>query len=627
SKEVPMHYTEYVKWAEKNKGLDAEAALAQWKEYEKSEDIERDELGPAHSKLRLFVPTKDYILREDISGYSKERELLSKAKKNPKDADIDGADEQMNAGAPRWSDEHFRINGISGGTRNSFLFQSGQAGASSKPVFQETPTKDPKFEKEDDPRKQEKDARGLARKRSKKYEELQKALGRSDDDCKKALTEGYVKIVAFKEQNQEDLDSYQHFLNLAEVKLRALGSLIGQAGDGSKAVTLQDLKAGLSEEELTYLPVSLDHLLQVDAVKKKLQRLLTRTTMDDVEVLRKEISADINQIRTLCSAFKSSVNDLLTAKTSRIRDQARAEQREKRKADSQPLRDAKKTKKETDDAALANRAQEAGQGRRIDLLDAKYLTSVPSRTEPLGKDDWKKPWYFKEVAEAPELKIHVESEAFQTDLRMFKKLYKSSPVYERTGRAQCPTRPKEVAESIRKFLIKCGYPMQDEKIASASSTKSGDMVSTFAMRENLTFVASEFECMGQLRLLLEGSRQVIMIAAAELLDLAKGLGKNIGSDEAAYQYFRSLSASELDKSDPKPTIYSAETKTGDMLFTPAGYIVADVTKDTCCMGLRTTVLSKNDILDGNVERLLALSSQSGGRKNAEAFVEAAKALP
>lgn len=117
-----------------------------------------------------------------------------------------------------------------------------------------------------------------------------------------------------------------------------------------------------------------------------------------------------------------------------------------------------------------------------------------------------------------------------------------------------------------------------------------------------------------------------MVAAAELLDLAKGLGKNIATDEAAYHYFRSLSASDLEKSDPKPTIYSAETKTGDLLFTPAGYIVADITKDTSCLGLRTTVVSKKDILNGNVERLLALSSQSNSRTNTEAFVKAAKAV-
>ena len=118
-----MSYVQYTLHAKNKLGYGEEEILKKWNEYKNNEDILRDQLGPQNSKLRLYIPKGDYIIREDISGNAKQRELSTKARRAT-DQEMEAADCQMQEDLPRWSDDQFRTGSVSGAARNHQLFPS-----------------------------------------------------------------------------------------------------------------------------------------------------------------------------------------------------------------------------------------------------------------------------------------------------------------------------------------------------------------------------------------------------------------------------------------------------------------------------------------------------------------------
>ena len=123
AKEVPMSYVQYTLHAKNKLGYGEDEILKKWNEYENNEDILRDQLGPENSRLRLYIPKGDYIIREDISGYAKQRELGTKARRAT-DQEMEAADRHMQEDMPRWSDEQFRTGSATGATRNLAVEQT-----------------------------------------------------------------------------------------------------------------------------------------------------------------------------------------------------------------------------------------------------------------------------------------------------------------------------------------------------------------------------------------------------------------------------------------------------------------------------------------------------------------------
>ena len=100
-----------------------------WTEFSNDSEREKDQMGPECSKL-----VKDYILREDVSGYSKARVAAHKQMKNPKQEDMEKADSTVCASLPRWTDSHFAIGNKSGATSNGFMHGDQAASAPSTPM-------------------------------------------------------------------------------------------------------------------------------------------------------------------------------------------------------------------------------------------------------------------------------------------------------------------------------------------------------------------------------------------------------------------------------------------------------------------------------------------------------------
>ena len=196
-----------------------------WTEFSNDSEREKDQMGPECSKLRIECPVKDYILREDVSGYSKARVAAHKQMKNPKQEDMEKADSTVCTSLPRWTDSHFAIGNKSGATSNGFMHGDHAAAAPSTPMCEASAGLDSLFtpEKQDLlglPENKKKNIKDISRYRTKKYDAVMKTYKSLDLKC-----DSLHKQVSDFCSSKDNTDEFKHFIDLAKFKLEFMGRL------------------------------------------------------------------------------------------------------------------------------------------------------------------------------------------------------------------------------------------------------------------------------------------------------------------------------------------------------------------------------------------------------------------
>lgn len=224
---------------------------------------EKDQLGPSHSKERVECPVEDYVLREDVSGFAKERTASEKATKNTKVDNLGALDMKVATACPRWSDDHFVLGVKSGATSNPFLQKDiGMSGAAtpSTPLktpagvapAETTPEKVPESNA-DKPKK----VKDVSRYRTKKYDSATKSFTSQMTEWKKIMATK-TKVDAFT--NDPTLkEAYKHFVSLATTKIGVGEALLND--------TLTSHLASLSDDDKKALPGDLSLLQSTSDVE------------------------------------------------------------------------------------------------------------------------------------------------------------------------------------------------------------------------------------------------------------------------------------------------------------------------------------------------------------------------
>ena len=112
-----------MKFQQEEKGLSRQDADNLWEKYKADPDHERDELGPPQAKLRLFsLRVEDYLIRETVSGFQRERVSGTRDVKNPNEKQAKELDDRLAEPLPEF--EELQLENHSGKTNSQFL-QSG----------------------------------------------------------------------------------------------------------------------------------------------------------------------------------------------------------------------------------------------------------------------------------------------------------------------------------------------------------------------------------------------------------------------------------------------------------------------------------------------------------------------
>ena len=151
---------------------------------------------------------------------------------------------------------------------------------------------------------------------------------------------------------------------------------------------------------------------------------------------------------------------------------------------------------------------------------------------------------------------------------------------------------------------------------------TGNTVSMWGCIEHMNFVSSEFESVGQLRLLLTGGKQTIAAPACDVMEAMQKNGLAVDSDQAVYKFFRNLTEKQLETGNLRLMIFM--TIAGDVTYMPCGWVMADFCTDETT-GLRVSSICPQDCVSGNVEALCKLKSTASSHKdNMNKYLEAAK---
>ncbi|CAE7450937.1 unnamed protein product, partial [Symbiodinium pilosum] len=271
----PMCYEKWMKHSQEEEFKSWQEAHSEWQRMEANPEVERDQLGPKQSPLRLHCPAGDYIKKEDISGVANERLAGTKQKNKPGAKDIEALDEQIQAHLPGWDDPRLRIGDYSGKTSSLFLLNGGHA------------VREKRVEGLKDSRQhrlvtQSQQTPRLPQMLPKKYDEVLNTLNKDRKMWESTLQTANDSIKAFLADNSRE--DYKHFLALAEVRLNVLSAVL------EKNITREDLQerlAKLTDEEKTYLPCNIDLFVRPLDMVDKIKAILVAVSKEDLAT-RKE---------------------------------------------------------------------------------------------------------------------------------------------------------------------------------------------------------------------------------------------------------------------------------------------------------------------------------------------------
>ena len=264
------HVVKGVDWV-----LPRQEAHADWQRFEADEDVQRDQLGPQASPLRLCCPVEDYVIHEDVSGYRRQRVAATKSKSKPQDKDIKAMDESLQGSMPKWNDERFNIGDFHSGTANPYLTQGGHAATVSR-VVQDVPTLSGSGRSEGTPGPSPqsgtapvKPSKDIAKQKTKKYDEALNSLQKEQRNWLQVLNKSQATIEEFLKDNERA--DYEHFLCLAETRLLAMQWLLKE--DMTREAL--DKKWGLLQDEpRLYLPCDTALLRLPSEIMTKVKHIL-----------------------------------------------------------------------------------------------------------------------------------------------------------------------------------------------------------------------------------------------------------------------------------------------------------------------------------------------------------------
>ena len=598
-------------------------AHADWQRFESDSDVQRDQFGPKASPLRLYCPVEDYVLREDVSGFSRERLAGTKAKARPQGKDIEGIDKGLQEDMPKWSDERLNIGDFDGKTSNPFLLQGGHALRTPQAVGSLTTAARQGGGQQSQPapgdnqKHQARAARDVERQRNKKYDEAQQSLAKESKAWSATLASASDTLAKFLLDNQRD--DYTHFLALAEARLKVLCLML--ASD-TKREDLDVSLAALTEDEKTCLPCDTSLLLLPGEICEKCKKILLAADHDSLKACKEAISSDIQHMGHLSRGVAGAVADLGKAKDRRVKDHNREVEKEKRKQQLLKDKENKKAKTHAEKESAAQHAEAKQDPHRIDKLPFGSMTRVVvlKTMEEVSKMDSGTPFIVRNAEKLePKIQEAINSEQFQNGHKNFQNSYRSSTAAKTTGRAQCGCTPAELHPALRSAL-RTFTPWSSSQVTEAVPT--GNTVSMWGCIEHMNFVSSEFESVGQLRLLLTGGKQTIAAPACDVMEAMQKNGLAVDSDQAVYKFFRNLTEKQLETGNLRLMIFM--TIAGDVTYMPCGWVMADFCTDETT-GLRVSSICPQDCVSGNVEALCKLKSTASSHKdNMNKYLEAAK---
>ena len=603
--------------------LQRQEAHADWQRFEADEEVQRDNGGPQASPLRLYCPVEDYVLREDVSGYRRQRVAATKSKSKPSEKDIKAMDESLQGAMPKWNDERFNIGDFRSQTNNPFLNHGGHAAPSR--LEQDVPTLSGNGRVQESPGQAPapvplnlKPAKDIAKQKTKKYDEALNSLNKEGKNWEQVLQKSKATIDAFLRDN--DRHDFEHFLCLAEVRMKVMQWLLCQ--DMTREVLDEKLKE-LDQEQLLYLPCDAALLRLPSEIMTKVKHLLLATTAEDLQNKKDLALADIAQISQLSRGLSGSANDLTKAKERRVKDAENQEAREKRKQELKDNKAAKKSKVQHEKNAAQERQDSKLDPHRVDKLDTKCFRGVAvlKSMEDIEKVDGLLPFVVRAASKlSPQLNDAITNEKFLHAMKNFHNAYRTTTATKTTGRAQCDCSPAELQAHLR------GGMRLFAKFNNSTVTDvgpSGNNVSMWGNVEHMNFVATEFESIGQLRYLLKGSKRTICTSATAVLEAMEKLRLKTDTQDAVFRFMRHLTQKQKD--DSGLVVHVVDCIEGDISYMPCGWIMADFCGDSEAIGLRVAAISSQDCVSGNIDALAKVPGASTKhRSNMINFLQAAK---
>ena len=615
------HVVKGVDWV-----LPRQEAHADWQRFEADEDVQRDQLGPQASPLRLYCPVEDYVIHEDVSGYRRQRVAATKSKSKPQDKDIKAMDESLQGSMPKWNDERFNIGDFHSGTANPYLTQGGHAATVSR-VVQDVPTLSGSGRSEGTPGPSPqsgtapvKPSKDIAKQKTKKYDEALNSLQKEQRNWLQVLNKSQATIEEFLKDNERA--DYEHFLCLAETRLLAMQWLLK---DDMTREALDKKWGLLQDEQRLYLPCDTALLRLPSEIMTKVKHILLANNVEDLHSKKDLATADITQISQLSRGLSGSAQDLTKAKERRVKEAENQEAREKRKQELKDTKAAKKSKLQHQKNAAQERQDAKLDPHRVDKLDVSCFRGVAvlKSVEDTEKVDGLLPFVVRAAGKlSAQLYDSITNLKFVQAMKNFQAAYRTTTATKATGRAQCDCSPAELQAHLRggmRFFAKYNTS------AVTDIGPSGNNVSMWGNVENMNFVATEFESVGQLRFLLKGRKQTMCAPATAVLDAMGKLHLKTDNQDALFRFMRNLTQKQKD--DSGLVVYIADCIEGDISYMPCGWIMADFCGDSEAIGLRVAAISSKDCVSGNVEALAKIpGTSSRHRDNTMKFLQAAKEL-
>ena len=276
-------------------------------------------------------------------------------------------------------------------------------------------------------------------------------------------------------------------------------------------------------------------------------------------------------------AFLAQPQDLTKAKERRVKEAENQEAREKRKLELKDTKAAKKSKLQHQKNAAQERQDAKLDPHRVDKLDVSCFRGVAvlKSVEDTEKVDGLLPFVVRAAGKlSAQLYDSITNLKFVQAMKNFQAAYRTTTATKATGRAQCDCSPAELQAHLRggmRFFAKF------HTSAVTDIGPSGNNVSMWGNVENMNFVATEFESVGQLRFLLKGRKQTMCAPATAVLD---AMGKlKTDNQDALFRFMRNLTQKQKD--DSGLVVYIADCIEGDISYMPCGG-----NRPTCCSHLQ-----------------------------------------
>ncbi|CAE7793854.1 unnamed protein product [Symbiodinium sp. CCMP2592] len=597
----------FMKFQQEDRGLSWQDADKLWEDYKADPDHERDELGPPQSQLRLYTAVEDYLIRETVSGFQRERVSGVKDVKNPTEKQAKELDDRLAEPLPGF--EELQLEHHSGKTKSQFL-QSGPVvavpmhGRPSAGRIQPGTGKAGKKDKE------------MGRRRAKAYDEVLKKVREAEVRLPRTLKQAEQNFEHFQVNNS--VDDYEHFIRLVDVRIRVLKWLVETTDEAQ----FQQRLEGLGDSERSLLPVDTKFLHLPKHITNHCQQILGMDTDDKIDELKEygiassQLLASWLDLAQLATGTERGVSDLQAAKVSREKNEARMAKADAKKAQLQKRKEENQAKTAEQKAEEAARAKRAKMPNRLDKLPTTSLKDVMGVGQGAFEHlDGTKPFVIRAALKlSPKLLALTKEKGFEAAHKAFMQTYHTTTAAKGTGRAQCGLKPVELMDQAREALREF-VPFRSN-VVTTEHIPNLDMVSMFGFLAGMYFVSSEYEGTGQLRYILGGTKDTYACSLkdiqAAMLNLGLEKDGKKSSDADVYKFYRHLTEEQVSKSGL--TVYKVAVRQGDAYYLPSGWVMGDICGDEACIGLRLTTISDRDIVqEKNVEAMIEIQDQANSK--------------